>query len=108
MSDPFRILPLLWSDQTVTLVGHDRYAGLGDESPAHAPNCRVIWRTSRPLADQTTSQTSPLLVLSAALCAAYSLTGESSRRVRACLTLCDPLCACRDRQTYQRSIEKHL
>ena len=59
---------------------------------------------------RTTSRTSllfPLLVLSVAPCAAYSPTGELSSRVRVRLTSCDLLYACRDRQTYQRSIEKH-
>ena len=60
----------------------------------HMPQIAVSFGARPDQADQTTSQTSPLLVLSAALCAAYSLTGESSRRVRACLTLCDLPCVC--------------
>ena len=70
---------------------------------------RFITQTSvTVMADQATSQTSPLLVLSAALCAAYSPTGESLRRVRACLTLSDLPCACRDRQTIVSRAQRRL
>ena len=47
-------------------------------------------------------------MLSAALCAAYSPTGESARRVCACLTLCDSLCVCRVRQTHQIDRSKSI
>ena len=74
----------------------------------HMPQIAVSFGARPDQADQTTSQTSPLLVLSVAPCAAYSPTGELSRRVRVRLTSCDLLYACRDRQTYLRSIEKPL
>ena len=73
----------------------------------HRPQIAEAIGAQPDQSDQTTSQTSPLLVLSVALCAAYSPTGELSRRVRVRLTSCDLLYACRDRQTYQRSIESN-
>ena len=92
-----RTRPLHWSASDAALLESWR-------TPPHRPQ---IAEAIGAQPDQTTSRTSPLLVLSVAPCAAYSPTGELSSRVRVRLTSCDLLYACRDRQTYQRSIEKH-